>query len=110
MLALDPIQLCKYFEFDLLLPPGRLNGFVNMIQLIQSQTRRALVPLVNNINLDAADMNIPSTTAKTLAVAHENADMDQRKGETAVLLSGGVDSSVALKLLKMKGEKVRLIS
>ena len=65
------------------------------------------MPLVNNINLDAADLNIPSTT---FAVAHEDADMDQRKDETAVLLSGGVDSSVALKLLKLKGEKVRLIS
>lgn len=104
---IDPVQLCKYFEFDSLLPPGRLNGFVNMIQLIQLQTRRAIQLSMPQIDAKT-DMEMERQSAAGLPTPdYDDGDiMDHRKSETAVLLSGGVDSSVALKLLKLKGEKV----
>ena len=95
ILSLDPTQLCSYFEFDSLLPPGRLNGFVNMMRLIQSQLRKSTA-------------NLPPALYKT-EQRYEDDELAllSRRDEIAVLLSGGVDSSVALKLLQLQGEKVR---
>lgn len=75
-----------------------------MIQLIQLQTKRALqLSGPFNVNMELEGLS----AAGLLATEHGDVDnMDYRKSETAVLLSGGVDSSVALKLLKLKGEKV----
>lgn len=93
MLAVSPQSLSEKCGFSKLLPSGRLNGFVNMVTLVQTQLRK----LVNSdsiaINSSTED-NSPSLR-------------DSRQDEVAVLLSGGVDSSVALKLLLLQGYKVR---
>lgn len=68
-----------------LLPPGRLNGFVNMLRLARSQATRLIEGALTEQTSAA-----PSYTE-----------------QVALLLSGGVDSSVALKLLLDQGLSVR---
>jgi tRNA-specific 2-thiouridylase len=85
ILALDPIQYSKDKKMDDLLPIGRLNGFQNILRTIQQAIGSMST---NNQNNEA---NNPSC----------------KKDEVAVLLSGGVDSSVALRLLQEQGHKVR---
>jgi sulfur transfer protein SufE len=70
-----------------LLPPGRFNGFTNMLQLVQDQTRLLLA----------------GETLPMVATAEGSGYTE----EVAVLLSGGVDSSVALRLLLEQGLSVR---
>mmetsp|Transcript_14873 Transcript_14873/g.20370 ORF Transcript_14873/g.20370 Transcript_14873/m.20370 type:complete len:496 (-) Transcript_14873:13-1500(-) len=99
LLAMDPTSISKHFDFDKLLPQGRLNGFENMIRLIQTQTKAAL----QRLYLEDESTN----TNNSAESEHNSIVMDNRKDEVAVLLSGGVDSSVALKLLLLQGLKVR---
>lgn len=72
-----------------LLPPGRLNGFQNIFATIKSQIQSQI--------LDTSG----------LSQSFHEFNPDPRQEEVAVLLSGGVDSSVALKLLLDQGYKVR---
>lgn len=95
---MDPVSICEHFDFDKLLPPGRLNGFVNMIRLMQKQTKLEL----QRFYLDEE----MSSNILSIEYGRETIARDPRKDEVAVLLSGGVDSSVALKLLQLQGVKV----
>lgn len=70
-----------------LLPPGRLNGFQSMLQTVQNALKQT--PTIAQVD------------------GQKTAQYDHRCDEIAVLLSGGVDSSVALKLLLEQGHKVR---
>jgi tRNA U34 2-thiouridine synthase MnmA/TrmU len=72
------------------LPVGRVNGFSNMLRLIQSQAST----LLSSESAAAAQVSHPHTA-------------ENGRDEVAVLLSGGVDSSVALRLLKEQGMKVK---
>jgi len=90
ILALSASDLLTRTGLDTLLPPGRLNGLSNMIALIQSQVR-ALVGTTSDVPDPQATKGL----------------RDTRSQEVAVLLSGGVDSSVALKLLQLQGYAVR---
>jgi len=94
ILKLIPSEVTMKCGFSTLLPPGRLNGFENMIILIQSEIKKELG---QSNNLLKIDMN----------KKEYNSWMKNDNDEIAVLLSGGVDSSVALKLLLEQGHKVR---
>ena len=73
-----------------MLPPGRLNGFDNMVGVIQRQTTRLLE--------HETQIAVPNPPIPTI---------DARQDEIAVLLSGGVDSSVVLAELVRQAHKVR---
>lgn len=89
ILQLDPIQFCKDMKVDGLLPSGRLNGFQNMIHTVQL--------ILKDTYSSTQDASRNGSGEKA----------DPRQEEVAVLLSGGVDSSVALSLLQQEGKKVR---
>ena len=93
ILELKPSEVTSKCGLVSLLPPGRLNGFENMINLIQSEIKKEL-----------------GDNALNIKESNTGSWMNPRGGvndEIAVLLSGGVDSSVALKLLLEQGHKVR---
>ena len=105
--------LINYFKFDKILPMGRLNGFENMLKLIKYQLSYQL-SIHNNNNNNVNDKNFSdNNTTKTTANSNndikssEPYQIDNRINEVAVLLSGGVDSSVALQLLINQGYLVR---
>eukprot|EP01038_Epipyxis_sp_PR26KG_P010713 gene10713-14385_t len=94
ILEIRPEIVLKYLKLDSLLPPGRLNGLQNMVILIQDQIHKLLNENMNN-------------SSYVKPTFDDDNNYDPRKDEVAVLLSGGVDSSVALKLLLLQGYKVR---
>lgn len=94
---MDPDRISEHFEFDRILPPGRLNGFVNMIRLIQTQVKAELQRFYL-VESNSSTVNVMESEERIII-------KDNRNNEVAVLLSGGVDSSVALKLLQLQGLK-----
>lgn len=92
VLALSGDELTKRCKLDDVLPPGRMNGLQNMLAIIQEQITKGLdVPSSS----DSSDTNVAARAA------------DWKDNEIAMLISGGVDSSVALKLLLEQGYQVR---
>lgn len=91
-LQLSGEALTNACELDSVLPPGRLNGLHNMLNVIQDQLRR----------IGSGVRAKPETR-----VGNDERSMHWKGDEIAVLVSGGVDSSVALKLLVEQGHKVR---
>jgi rhodanese-related sulfurtransferase len=117
-LKVDAEVLANYFGFDALLPVGRQNTFLNTVRLIQSQLQRLLESRGAETALSSMteQLSASRTASQSTTVASEVTDNSQtslsrfddpRASEIAVLLSGGVDSSVALKLLLDQGHKVR---
>jgi hypothetical protein len=117
-LEVDAEVLANYFGFDALLPVGRQNTFLNTVRLIQSQLQRLLESRGAETALSSMieQLSASCTASQSTTVASEVTDNSQtslsrtddpRASEIAVLLSGGVDSSVALKLLLDQGHKVR---
>eukprot|EP01032_Pedospumella_encystans_P017917 gene17917-20406_t len=101
-------NVTNFFGFDQLLPTGRQNTFHNIITLIQSQLQR-----LSNTDNSNSDMQVHTgsitehhiqSCGELLSAANP---VDPRSEEVALLISGGVDSSVALKLLLDQGHKVR---
>ena len=97
VLSLSAEFLTKKWGLDSLnLPQGRMNGFANMLSTVHDLVRKMSDSeydnRIENIALNIDKLNEPS-------VYHSD--------EIAMLLSGGVDSSVALKLLLQQGYKVR---
>lgn len=147
--------LTYFFNFDSLLPQGRLNGFQNMLTLINKQliyhlsspttTSTTTANTSSSNEQTAVTLQIPSVTLTVISNSnsttttstsssnstlnnnstisnndnHHHHDIinhlstiqieqlasraDELSSEVAVLLSGGVDSSVALKLLIDEG-------
>lgn len=108
-----------------ILPPGRLNGFENMLKVIQEQissfhsdTSLVISPDFSDIDseydiVDDSIMKVPVPSALksfTASIDDKNSVSQQSiyyPDTVAVLLSGGVDSSVALSLLLQQGYKVK---
>ncbi len=76
-----------------MLSTGRMNGFENIIRTIQNQVNYLTS---SSRSADPLESQVQITDSKFSYV-----------DEVAVLLSGGVDSSVALKLLLLQGYKVK---
>jgi asparagine synthetase B (glutamine-hydrolysing) len=114
ILSISAAEVSKEFYIAKFLPVGRFNGFLNMVETIRSQIQFQYdeylqknsnsIPYSYSSNDEATISNINLTYTKHDT---ENLFYDSRKDEIAVLLSGGVDSSVALKLLQLQGHKVR---
>ncbi len=79
-LALDPTKITQTLALDTALSPGRNDGVANMLRVVQQQLR-------------GDDLVEELASSKT-------------KPTVALLLSGGVDSSVALRLLQQDGYEV----
>lgn len=83
-----------------------------MVTLIQSQINRELQRVKNSESSSFGsdgDKIIFNSLPRDLFKSDYNTELEGRdtSDEVAVLLSGGVDSSVALKLLQLQGHKVR---
>lgn len=107
ILSLSSTELAKECGLDKLLPEGRLNGLHNMVQLIQKQA----LQLSKQGNQESQSMYTPLNAPGDKEMENQQNIppwiSSSSKDEVAVLLSGGVDSSVALKLLQLEGYKVR---
>lgn len=125
-LNLSATEVTQYFGIDALLPTGRQNTFHNMMLLIQSQLRSLLEDHVSSnatsmneqlsnscetlLPVSRMDTTVATTSFSQPTEAEVSAELgsgDPRSEEVALLLSGGVDSSVALRLLLEQGHKVR---
>lgn len=101
MLTLSPTELSRECGLSVLLPVGRLNGLHNMITVIQNQISSEL----NRFDQDQVDQvsEIDEVSkASSLKGDESRSNEIDSSDEIAVLLSGGVDSSVALKLLQLQ--------
>ena len=100
-MTLSPETLSRECGLNILLPVGRLNGLYNMVALIQKQVSCEIERLKSqNVN-DQSKITESSdgSVLKSDKILDESRDTSD---EVAVLLSGGVDSSVALKLLQLQ--------
>ena len=94
-MTLSPAELSSECGLNVLLPVGRLNGLHNMVALIQDQIKSEMEKLTTD--------TIGNNDGITSAVVEESSKFEEdTSNEIAVLLSGGVDSSVALKLLQLQ--------
>lgn len=89
--ALDVDATVAACSVSAILPPGRFNGFRNMLHLIRDQ----------------AQWLTAGTGTSPTGASPAGVDPPQFTEQVALLLSGGVDSSVALKLLLDQGYTVR---
>lgn len=97
VLSLSAQFLTNKWGLDSLnLPQGRMNGFANMLSTVQDLVRK----MTDSEYDDGTEVN-------TLNIEKLNEPSVYHSDEIAMLLSGGVDSSVALKLLLLQGYKVR---
>jgi len=93
VLAMDSRRVAGALGLESLLPQGRLDGLCNIVGLIQQQC--------------TTSSSSSSSSASTAARDGFPASWSDRHNEVAVLLSGGVDSSVALALLVQARVPVR---
>jgi predicted PP-loop superfamily ATPase len=112
VLTLSPTELSMQCGLNTLLPRGRLNGLHNMVTLIQSQISRELQRKKGetaSIEESDGEKKVFNSLSSNLFKSDYNIELEgaDTSDEVAVLLSGGVDSSVALKLLQLQGHKVR---
>ena len=112
-MELSPLDLSRECGLSTLLPVGRLNGLHNMVTLIQSQISaelRRVEEIKTTVDFEGTEtvmgtaQTVMSDTRSCVSNLFEVLDTSD---EIAMLLSGGVDSSVALKLLLLQGYKVR---
>ena len=83
---------------------GRNDGLASMMRVVQNHIR--------TLFLDEDDEEVSSTSSSKLTEINPSSPLSSNSNtgeceQVAMLLSGGVDSSVALNLLKQKGYKVR---
>jgi len=115
VLALQPSSIARNLGLQCL-PPGRLNGLQNMVLAIQRQVRACEEAASNPGPTQTRTTNLPKKAEDGATFLASQAskfmgpslgEIDPRAQEVAVLLSGGVDSSVALHLLQSQGHRVR---
>lgn len=90
-------ELAQSLGISQALSRGRNNGFENMLRTVQNQIRDTLLRTERYSNRAAKKID---------ATVYANTDNVQNHPTVALLLSGGVDSSVALKLLLQQGYNV----
>jgi len=100
VLAMDPSTISQTLHLESFLSKGRNDGIANMLRVIQSQLRGEDDDKDKSEYQNHADEDDETTPQR-------NHDADHRTQPTvALLLSGGVDSSVALRLLQEDGYDV----
>jgi len=101
ILQLKSSEIAQRLDLQSIFPIGRLNGIQNILQLIQSQIRFQIENLRNDelpLLYEYEHNNNSSLSPKQFRDLTD-LSYDPRQNEVAVLLSGGVDSSVSLQLL-----------
>ena len=104
-MTLSPATLSRECGLNVLLPIGRLNGLHNMVTLIQNQIA-CEVQRVKSLNVNDKSKIIESLDENVSKSDNALDESRDTSDEVAVLLSGGVDSSVALKLLQLQVRSV----
>eukprot|EP01031_Cornospumella_fuschlensis_P043439 gene43439-53103_t len=97
-LALSPSLLTQQLGLNQLLPVGRLNGFTNILLLVQDLIREQERALLSQKNYTGSRSSTATEQMEKSASEPPEVLYAGREDEVAMLLSGGVDSSVALKL------------
>jgi tRNA-5-taurinomethyluridine 2-sulfurtransferase len=114
VLAWDPSLTAQYLGLHMYLSPGRNDGLASMMRAVQRQIAHATTSFLHNHSLhenENGKMNPQSDTASliTSTIATNTTvatDSTRKQPSVALLLSGGVDSSVALHLLLRQGYNV----
>lgn len=106
VLQIKPESVSELLRLEHVLSKGRNDGLASIMRIVQGQIRNLLYGDDSNDNDSAhghqyEESVIPSTISRD---AHSTSD--KRRRSVAMLLSGGVDSSVALNLLKRQGYNV----
>lgn len=121
ILAVDPYSVADQLGVRKALSPGRNDGVASITQVIQQQVESLLLK-TKDIGTDS-DAGVPlfvdgTTTTRTrdsagvggqsgaLPMTQKHDNYPCKKGKVALLLSGGVDSSVSLRLLLLEGYDV----
>ena len=121
--GLDVSEIIKTAKLQQFLPPGRNNGLGNMLAIIKEQAARGAELHMDASAPDASRdggsvspaAGVPGAGASEGVAGSDISASDimstawafgGRADEVAMLLSGGVDSSVAMALLKDQGFKV----
>jgi tRNA (5-methylaminomethyl-2-thiouridylate)-methyltransferase len=121
VLALDPRAVAGEVGLPAGMTESRINGLGNILAMAQSQLREtrsglrsrsseaaeAIGRLSRAATAAASEESIASSEELALTAAAAAEKWPDSHNEVAVLLSGGVDSSVALRLLMEQGHKVR---
>jgi hypothetical protein len=125
-----PDEFASALNLSKIFPIGRVNGFNSIIKLIQQLLRRQMnAAAKTKVSEESSRMSTPplasteSTTVPTESTpiiitpapydsfatlsTQTAAANDPRSEEIAMLISGGVDSAVAMQLLLLQGYKVR---
>ncbi|CEM13165.1 unnamed protein product [Vitrella brassicaformis CCMP3155] len=103
VLAVPPDAFAGSTAMASFLTPGRLNGLRSLIMTIQRQ----IASRVAGVGEEQESETSASAGSEGLPLGPPSFVLSEAAGEVAVLLSGGVDSSVAARLLVDRGERVR---
>lgn len=117
ILQIDPYMAAEHLGIRPALSPGRNDGLANMMQIIQSQIKNLLKNEQNAMpsSIDVAPLYVEETKMVPPSnpnlgshfALQPNCGISSKNVSTvALLLSGGVDSSVALRLLLQQGYNV----
>ena len=97
VLQLDPMEVADVLGVRPALSKGRNDGLANMLNIIQKQLK----------DEDSIEAKESSTAKLTNATTQSSSSLSlEKKPTVALLLSGGVDSSVAFRLLLEEGYDV----
>lgn len=113
VLKIEADEVIERARIKSLLPAGRNNGMVNMLRVIQDQVKEQLASGEGgDVNAGQQDEAQAEGWENALGKEELQGSMQgfwgaESSEEVAVLLSGGVDSSVALRLVQEKGMKPR---
>ena len=118
ILAVDPYSVADQLGVRKALSPGRNDGVASITQVIQQQVQAILLE-TKAIGTDSdavaplfVDGTTTTGTRDSLDVGSQSGALPvtqkngSKKGKVALLLSGGVDSSVSLRLLLLEGYDV----
>jgi len=99
VLQLEQMEVADILGVRPALSKGRNDGLANMLNIIQQQ-------LKNDVNYDNDQRKEINTTKLTNSIVISSSSVNKKKSTVALLLSGGVDSSVAFRLLLEQGYDV----
>jgi len=103
ILQLVPETMADRLGLRVALSQGRNDGLASMMRLIQSQIRELLVSMAVGVVNSMDNTTTNATNNKEYSLVQKQ---DKKKPTVAMLLSGGVDSAVALNILASQGYHV----
>lgn len=97
VLDIDPTTVADALGLRSTLSRGRNDGLASIVTTVQQQIRSIL--LGNNYNTVDGTIDSATSSSNIYDASKTNQNINKKKTRVAMLLSGGVDSSVALSLL-----------